>query len=78
MSGPQRAFAWALAWVLPWLGAGLLTLPLIAAALRDAVERDLMRGVPGLRATIQLLPADLEAHFLQTQPQPLEPGRGST
>ena len=32
MSGPQRAFAWALAWVLPWLGAGLLTLPLIAAA----------------------------------------------
>jgi cation diffusion facilitator family transporter len=45
-----------------------------AAALRDAVERDLMRGVPGLRATIQLLPADLEAHFLQTQPQDLPRG----
>ena len=36
-----------------------------AAALRDDVERELMSAVPGLRATIQLLPADLEAHFLQ-------------
>lgn len=46
-----------------------------AAALRDEVERELMRGVPGLRATIQLLPADLEAHFLQTtQPQDLPRG----
>jgi cation diffusion facilitator family transporter len=35
-----------------------------AAELRDEVERELMRVVPGLRATIQLLPADLEAHFL--------------
>jgi divalent metal cation (Fe/Co/Zn/Cd) transporter len=38
-----------------------------AAALRDEVESELMRAVPGLRATIQLLPADLEAHFLQQE-----------
>ena len=34
-----------------------------AAALRGAVEQALMAAVPGLRATIQLLPSDVEAHF---------------
>jgi divalent metal cation (Fe/Co/Zn/Cd) transporter len=34
-----------------------------AAALRTAVEQSLMREVPGLRATIQLLPSDVEAHI---------------
>ena len=34
-----------------------------AAALRSAVEQALMGAVPGLRATIQLLPTDVEAHF---------------
>jgi cation diffusion facilitator family transporter len=34
-----------------------------AAALRAAVEQALMSEVPGLRASIQLLPADVEAHF---------------
>ena len=34
-----------------------------AAALRAAVEQALMSAVPGLRATIQLLPMDVEAHF---------------
>jgi len=34
-----------------------------AAELRGAVERALMEAVPGLRATIQLLPMDVEAHF---------------
>ena len=34
-----------------------------AAALRGSVERALMNAVPGLRATIQLLPSDVEAHF---------------
>lgn len=34
-----------------------------AAALRGEVERALMAAVPGLRATIQLLPMDVEAHF---------------
>ena len=33
-----------------------------AAAARLAVEQALMRAVPGLRATIQLLPLDAEAH----------------
>lgn len=33
-----------------------------AAALRGEVERALMAAVPGLRATIQLLPMDVEAH----------------
>lgn len=33
-----------------------------AAALRSAVELALMSAVPGLRATIQLLPSDVEAH----------------
>ncbi|HPO20966.1 MAG TPA: cation diffusion facilitator family transporter [Rubrivivax sp.] len=33
-----------------------------AAALRNDVERALMDAVPGLRATIQLLPSDVEAH----------------
>ncbi|HRH87523.1 MAG TPA: cation diffusion facilitator family transporter, partial [Rubrivivax sp.] len=36
-----------------------------AAALRAAVEQALMRAVPGLRATIQLLPTDVEAHVDQ-------------
>ncbi len=34
-----------------------------AAALRTTVEQELMSAVPGLRATIQLLPSDVEAHF---------------
>ena len=34
-----------------------------AAALRTSVEQALMSAVPGLRATIQLLPNDVEAHF---------------
>jgi cation diffusion facilitator family transporter len=33
-----------------------------AAALRGAVEQALMSAVPGLRASIQLLPMDVEAH----------------
>ncbi|UUZ65969.1 cation diffusion facilitator family transporter [Polaromonas sp. P1(28)-13] len=34
-----------------------------AAALRTNVEQALMSAVPGLRATIQLLPSDVEPHF---------------
>lgn len=34
-----------------------------AAAVRGSVEQALMSAVPGLRATIQLLPTDVEAHF---------------
>jgi len=34
-----------------------------AAALRTSVEQALMSAVPGLRATIQLLPSDVESHF---------------
>ena len=34
-----------------------------AAALRASVEQALMSAVPGLRATIQLLPSDVEAYF---------------
>ena len=34
-----------------------------AAALRGSVEQALMSAVPGMRATIQLLPTDVEAHF---------------
>ena len=34
-----------------------------AAALRGSVEQALMSAVPGLRATIQLLPRGVEAHF---------------
>jgi cation diffusion facilitator family transporter len=34
-----------------------------AAAVRAGVEQALMSAVPGLRATIQLLPSDVEAHF---------------
>jgi cation diffusion facilitator family transporter len=34
-----------------------------AASLRNRVEKALMEAVPGLRATIQLLPSDVEAHF---------------
>ena len=34
-----------------------------AAAVRTGVEQALMSAVPGLRATIQLLPSDVEAHF---------------
>lgn len=35
-----------------------------AAALRFDVEQALMRAVPGLRASIQLLPLDVEAHTM--------------
>jgi len=34
-----------------------------AAALRAEVEQALMSEIPGLRASIQLLPSDVEAHF---------------
>ncbi len=34
-----------------------------AAAVRASVEQALMAAVPGLRASIQLLPMDVEAHF---------------
>ncbi|MGE4242220.1 cation diffusion facilitator family transporter [Ramlibacter sp.] len=34
-----------------------------AAALRTSVEQALMSAVPGLRATIELLPTNVEAHF---------------
>jgi cation diffusion facilitator family transporter len=34
-----------------------------AAAVRTSVEQALMSEVPGLRASIQLLPMDVEAHF---------------
>ena len=40
-----------------------------AAAVRSSVERALMSAVPGLRATIQLLPNDAEAH-LDDAPDP--------
>ena len=36
-----------------------------AAAVRTSVEQALMSAVPGLRATIQLLPTDVEAHFAE-------------
>ena len=38
-----------------------------AAALRTSVEQALMSEVPGLRASIQLLPLDVEAHFGDTR-----------
>jgi divalent metal cation (Fe/Co/Zn/Cd) transporter len=34
-----------------------------AASVRGSVEQALMSAVPGLRASIQLLPMDVEAHF---------------
>jgi hypothetical protein len=34
-----------------------------AATVRSSVEQALMHAVPGLRATIQMLPSDVEAHF---------------
>ena len=41
-----------------------------AAALRADVEQALMSEVPGLRASIQLLPSDVEAHFGDVQDTP--------
>lgn len=38
-----------------------------AAAVRASVEQALMSAVPGLRATIQLLPTDVEAHFVDEE-----------
>jgi cation diffusion facilitator family transporter len=38
-----------------------------AAALRTSVEQALMSAVPGLRASIQLLPQDVEAHLLDEE-----------
>jgi cation diffusion facilitator family transporter len=38
-----------------------------AAALRGSVEQALMEAVPGLRASIQLLPSDVEAHVDEHQ-----------
>jgi len=42
-----------------------------AAALRTSVEQALMSAVPGLRASIQLLPSDVETHFEDQQEGPL-------
>jgi cation diffusion facilitator family transporter len=42
-----------------------------AAAVRASVEQALMSAVPGLRATIQLLPMDVEAHFDDPKDLPL-------
>jgi len=42
-----------------------------AAALRTNVEQALMSAVPGLRATIQLLPSDVEAQFDDARDHPL-------
>ncbi|MDE2371690.1 MAG: cation transporter [Burkholderiales bacterium] len=39
-----------------------------AAALRTSVEQELMEALPGLRATIQLLPLDVEAQFREEGP----------
>ena len=49
-----------------------------AATLRGNVERELMNAVPGLRATIELLPSHLESHFdeIQSPPPPMVPGTG--
>ena len=41
-----------------------------AAALRADVEQALMSEVPGLRASIQLLPSDVEAHFGDVEDTP--------
>ncbi|MGZ8259457.1 MAG: cation diffusion facilitator family transporter [Caldimonas sp.] len=41
-----------------------------AAALRGEVEEALMRDVAGLRASIQLLPDDVEAHFKTVEGSP--------
>ncbi|HNT38494.1 MAG TPA: cation diffusion facilitator family transporter [Rubrivivax sp.] len=41
-----------------------------AAAQRASVEQALMRAVPGLRASIQLLPTNVEAHFDDPDEQP--------
>ena len=38
-----------------------------AAAVRTSVEQALMSAVPGLRATIQLLPLDVEAQFADSR-----------
>lgn len=39
-----------------------------AAALRGDVEQALMQAVPGLRASIQLLPMNVEAHAVEEEP----------
>jgi cation diffusion facilitator family transporter len=41
-----------------------------AAALRASVEQALMAEVPGLRASIQMLPLDVEAHFDDLEDSP--------
>ncbi|MBK9439906.1 MAG: cation transporter [Comamonadaceae bacterium] len=41
-----------------------------AAEIRTRLELALMKAVPGLRATIQLLPSDVEAHFNDLQSPP--------
>lgn len=46
-----------------------------AAALRTAVEQALMSEVPGLRASIQLLPSDVEAHLDDVADAPSPTGR---
>ncbi len=43
-----------------------------AAALRGHLEQALMAAVPGLRATIQLLPADVETRFFDVDEDPLK------
>lgn len=44
-----------------------------AAALRAEVEQALMQAVPGLRATIELLPYGVETHFFDQDPDQKEP-----
>lgn len=44
-----------------------------AAAVRTELEQTLMRAVPGLRATIQMLPTDVEAHFDDVKNAPATP-----
>lgn len=44
-----------------------------AAAERGRVEQALMQAVPGLRASIQLLPLDVEAQAAHNTPDPVEP-----
>jgi cation diffusion facilitator family transporter len=48
-----------------------------AAALRAEVEQALMSDVHGLRASIQLLPSDVEAHFGDPDPEHEPPERAS-
>lgn len=48
-----------------------------AAALRSTVEQTLMQAVPGLRASIQLLPSDVEAHNNDVADLPVTESQGA-